>query len=453
MIIHTAIFCYRKNYIICNHRFQNPFNIDYSIEVLYPLHMKTWITYIAALLMGLATALLFGSSPYASGLLSSVSSFLVSLGVFITIPILFITFSHGISSLGKDAKGKRMFFPSLLWAVVSTAVLALAASLVFILKPEPFPVTSTAGSSPGTLISHVSYMLSSAGNAMYPLNAFWSIASATRFIVPVIIVAWILGLAMKPSADIIRPAYTTMNSFSEVMYRISRTYTVYGFFLVYASSSSFFVTMYQEKTILAVPEFAKMLAAAIAVAVLIVIPLLYAVFTGFRKNPYRIIYRSIAPALMGFSTSNIIATLPLCESTSRQNLGVQKRIAATAAPVLSVIAKGGSTFISVLSLLSLFQATTGSMPNAKVIAAAAACAAIVSFISSAAAGTETVLITVLTLEMLGINLYGAENALIAFVPLVGGIATMLDAIIINCGNSIASVFVGTDTEVPYKDTI
>ena len=50
--------------------------------------MKTWITYIAAILMGLATALLFGDAVYASGILSAISSFLVSLGIFITIPII-----------------------------------------------------------------------------------------------------------------------------------------------------------------------------------------------------------------------------------------------------------------------------------------------------------------------------------------------------------------------------
>ena len=204
--------------------------------------------------MGLATALLFGSSPYASGIFSSVSSYLIGIGVLITIPVIFITFAHGTASLMKDAKGRRVAFSSILWSVVSTAVLALAAAMVFIFKPEPFPVTSSAGSAPGTLMSHVSYMLSSSRSALYPLNALWTLASTTRFIVPVIIISWILGLAMKPSADVIRPAYTTMNSFSEVMYRISRTYSVYGFFIVFASSASLFITMYQEKTLFAVPQ-------------------------------------------------------------------------------------------------------------------------------------------------------------------------------------------------------
>ena len=55
--------------------------------------MKTWITYIAALLMGLAAALLMSSIDLAYEIISSVSSFLVSFGMFITIPVVFISFA------------------------------------------------------------------------------------------------------------------------------------------------------------------------------------------------------------------------------------------------------------------------------------------------------------------------------------------------------------------------
>ena len=251
--------------------------------------MKTWITYIAAMLMGLATSLLFGTFIQTAGILSSVSSYMISLGVFISIPVIFITLASGTASLMKDKKGKKVFGFSLLWSVVTAIILAFAAAVVFIAKPEGFPVTSSAGSAPGTLLSHVSYMMGSAGSALYPLNAFWTLASTTRFILPLIIISWILGLALKPSADIIRPAYTTMNSFSEVMYRVSRTYTVYGFFLVFITSASFFTDVYQEKTIFAVPEYAKLLTIAAIAAVIVVLPLLYAIFTGFRKNPYKVL--------------------------------------------------------------------------------------------------------------------------------------------------------------------
>ena len=415
--------------------------------------MKTWITYLAALFMGLATAMLFGSFPQTAGILSSVSSYLISLGVFIAIPVVFITFASGTASLMKDRMGARTAGMTAIWAAVSTIILSIAAAAVFMLLPENFPVTSTAGSAPGTLSSHVSYMISSAESSLYPMNAFWSLSTATRFILPVIIISWILGLSLKPSADIIRPAYTVMNSFSEVMYRVSRTYSVYGFFIVFVASASLFTDIYQEKTLFAAPEYAILLSAAAAAAVLGVLPLLFAVFTGFRKNPYRVLCRAIAPMLMGLSSSSLIAAIPLSESVSRNSLGVQKRASSVTVPLLSVIGKGGSAFISVLVLLPLYQATTGTIPSLAVIAATAGAAALISFISSASAGTEIVLITVLSLEMLGINLYGAENAVIALIPVLGGLGTMIDALVTAYGSCIAASAMETDIEVPYRDTI
>ena len=406
--------------------------------------------------MGLATAMLFGTFSQTAEILSSVSTYLINLGVFIAIPILFVTFASGTASLMKDKRGRKVALSSVLWAVVTTALLSGLAVLMFMIKPVSFPVTSSAGSAPGTLISHSSYMLGSAANALYPVNAFWSVVSATRFIVPAVIIAWILGIAMKPSADIIRPAYTVMNSFSEVMYRISRTYAVFGFVIVYISSAAFFATLYEEKTVIAAPGYAILTALAVLAAVLLLIPFLYAIFTGFKKNPYKMIYRSLAPALLSFMSSNTIASMPVAEGVARQNLGVQKRIASTSVPLLTIIGKGGSAMVSAIALLSLFQATTGELPSATVSAAAAAVAALISFISSSSAGTEALVITAVTLQVLGINLYGAENALIAFSPLIcgaGAAGQRQDPGRCRIRFRRDACAIETDIEVPYKDTV
>ena len=415
--------------------------------------MKTWITYIAAMLMGLATALLFGDAAYASGILSAVSSFLVSLGIFITIPIIAFTLPSGIASLGKNRKGCRFTAAVILWAIAVAILLSLAAAAVYAVKPVQFPVTSTAGSTPGTLSNHVSYMLSASGSSLYPMNAFWSIATATYFILPLMIISWILGLAIRPSADVIRPAYTVMNSFAEVMYRISRTYTIYGFFLSYAASASLFIDVYQEKTLFAAPEYAKLMVIVFAVSILLVLPLLFGLFTHFKKNPYRILYRSAAAIITAFSTGSIIASISMNESIARQNNGVQKRIASVAVPFFAIAGRGGAAAIAVISILPLFQATAGNVPEAAVVAITAGAAALISFASSAAAGTEIALITVLALRILNINLYGAENALIALLPLLGGFAAAIDAYSAALGSAVAASFIDTDTEIPYSDII
>ena len=427
--------------------------IDGWKPVLYAFPMKTWITYIAAVLMGLATALLFGDTSAAAGILSWLSSFLVDLGIFITIPVIVLTFPPAVASLGKDMKGRKAAASIIGWSIITAIVLPLAGALIFTLSPVSFPVTSTAGSTPGTLAALASYYGTAALSSLYPRNAFLSIAASMDFILPAIIICWIFGLALRPSCDTIRPAYTVMNSFSEVMHRISRTYAVLGSFLVYGASASLFIDLYQEKTAIAAPRFGLLVLIASAAAAVLILPLLYGAMTGFRKNPYRLLYRSLAPMLAGFSAGSIIAAIPIAESISRQNLGVQKRVSSVAIPLSAAIGKAGSAFVSVQALLALFQATAMSRPSFAVALAAAGAAALISFASSASAGSEIAFITVMSLRLLGIDLYGGENAVLALLPLLCGFGALLDAEIAVMSASIASVSIDTDIEVPISDTI
>ncbi len=402
--------------------------------------------------MGLATALLFGDTPSAATLLSSISSYLVSIGVFISVPVIALTFPAGIASLGKDRKGGKVFSATLSWAAVTAIVLSLLAAS-FILFPISFPTTSTAGSAPATLANYAMGRAGAALSSLFPVNPFLTLATCVDFIFPLLIILWILGLSITPSCDVIRPAYTVMNSFSEAMYRLSRTYAVFGFFIVAISSASAFMAIYQEKTLIAVPRFAAYFAGAALLAMLAVIPLLFGIFTGFRKNPYKIIYRSIAPMLLSLMTGRANAAIPVCESIARQNNGVQKRVSSVSIPIMSVIGKGGSAFISVLTLLSLFMATAMEVPSPAVAFSAAGAALILSFASSAATGAETAFIVVASLDLLGINLYGAENAIIAVLPFLAGLGVMIDSLLAIMGASVASLAIGTDANIPYSDAI
>ena len=119
--------------------------------------MKTWITYIAALLMGLATTLLLGDLSLTSSVLSAISGFLISLSAFVFIPVIAFSFSAGIASLRKDRENARSFGLNVLWAVVTTAVLSLLAAVLYHFLPVSFPVTSTAGGSISSVSSFVSY--------------------------------------------------------------------------------------------------------------------------------------------------------------------------------------------------------------------------------------------------------------------------------------------------------
>lgn len=415
--------------------------------------MKTWITYIAALLMGLATTLLLGDLSLTSSVLSAISGFLISLSAFVFIPVIAISFSAGIASLRKDRENARSFGLNVLWAVVTTAVLSLLAAVLYHFLPVSFPVTSTAGGSISSVSSFVSYSGQNALSMLYPVNPFMTLATTSYYILPIVIVCWIFGLSLNPSSDVIRPAYTVMNSFSEVMYRITRTITVFGYLIVFFCSADLFTTLYQEKTVIAAPLFPLYLAAGTGALVIVVLPLLFAFFTGFRRNPYRLIYRSISAMAIALVTGNTMASGPVEVSVARQNMGIQKRISSTSVIVSKIIAKGGTAFVASYTLLSLIQATSGNALSFTVALAVSAAAALASFASSIAVGYESVIVATLAIKLLGIELYGAEVALVAFIPLLNGISTMLDSLISIMSADIVSVSIGTGAKVVYRDSL
>ena len=210
--------------------------------------MKTWITYLAALFMGLATTLLFGDSVYIMSILLTLSEIAVNIGFLLFIPLVLVGFSSGVSSLKKDNLGGKNLAGIIIWSCLTALVLPLCAGLLFTLYPVNFPVSSTAGyeSFSDSLITSI---FSSAGKELLTGNAFYTLATASSFVLPIILISWILGYALKPNADVIKPAYTVVNSFSEVMFRLSRAYSALSYIIVYISSAHIFTSLYQEKTI------------------------------------------------------------------------------------------------------------------------------------------------------------------------------------------------------------
>lgn len=415
--------------------------------------MKTWITYIAALAMGFATALLFKDLEGAFGVFQSVFYFLLNLSIAIFIPIVLITFASGVASLKKDRVGSKVGWGIFGWILVTSILLPLCAVGIYKLFPISFPITSTSGMDQEIIYSILSEKTYSAITLLYPSNPFMLLSYTSTFIVPIVIIAWILGLSLKPSSDIIRPAYTVMNSFSEVMYRISMTATTIGSAFAYFAITYLVLYLYREKTILVARQFSMIAFGSVFLILLIVLPLLYALITGFRKNPFSVIGNSLSSLSLALTTGNIITSSIAVESISRQNGGAQKRVVSVATPIFTMIGRGGTAFVSTLSMLMLIEAVTGEAVSSSIALVIASIAIITSFASGAFIGYEIIAITYFTLNILNINLYGAEVSLIALMPLLSGLGTMLDSAIGTFGNIIASYFVGTDVNVPYSETI
>ncbi len=403
--------------------------------------MKTWITYLVATFMGLATTLLLGQFESYITFIQSFSKLIIQFGGFVLFPIVLLTFSSGVASLRKNGMGKRLFASYFVWTVLSTILLSFFGALLFFLMPISFPATSSAGAGTSAVLEYINTSFSLIKDVFKPVNPFYSITATQNFLLPIVLIAFLFGYFLKPSSDVIRPAYVTINSFSEVMYKICRAYALFGFAFVYILSASFFATLQNEATIFVAPKFTLNLVLSALLTIFIIIPLLFAIVTGFKENPYKILYRTLGASLSGLFSANIFFATPINFSLSRMNLGVQKRVSSTSISLSTIFTRGGSSMIASYVIAALLFATTNNLPSLSTLIFIALFSAFISFISSAFLGFEVFFIIYFTLKMLNIDLYNAEMSVVGLIPLLCGLGTMIDVILGAFGSAVSNIWI------------
>ena len=389
-----------------------------------------------------ATAYTFSSSTPLLKMMSAATSFLTGVAALLFLVVSFVTIASGTASLRKNKLGGRTVRITIFWAVVTTLILSMLGVILANGIPQIFPVSSSAG---GNYTEVLSSFTSS-------IDALDSGSIIGKFFLPLVFAAFILGAALTPSSDVIRPAYTVMNSFSEAVYRIQRTAAYFGAFYVYVAGTAFFLNIWQEKTAFVSPEPFVALALSVLLVIMVVLPLLYAIFTGFRKNPYGVVGRGLAGLLTAFLSSNIYASSLMGESLSRSNMGIQKRISSTATPLSILIARGGTAFVSTLTTVTLLK-TLGAEISTFALVILALTISGLSLVSSFFPGVEIAVVSVFAIRFLNINVYGAEAAIVALLPILNGFAVMIDVLISFMASAIVGARTKTDAKIPLKDTI
>ncbi len=401
--------------------------------------------------MALSSSLIFGLSPMFLSAMTKITVFLEQTGFYLLLLMVLFSFTSGIGSCRKDGKLHPVLISSVIWAIASTLLLSLSAVFVFHYFHAVFPVSASAGMESAPLASFPKESLVSLGLLpSSPLGFF----EKTRALIPsFLVVCFLLGYCLKPNAEVIRPAYVVTNSFSEVMFRLTKAITLSSYLFVFVSASTFFSSLMQEGTVFVANGFVAMLVAASLVALLVVLPLFFMFVTGFKVNPYQMLYRSIATAAIGFFSSDILLTALVGQPIARHNLGCQKRIAATTIPIHAIIGRGGSAMVGTLCCLSLLSAASPVALNSQMEVLVALTCAMCSFASMFSLGSETILIVVLAFRFLGINMYGSEMTMISLLPLIGGVGTMIDALVAALGANWSATLLEVRVPTPYKDIL
>ena len=312
--------------------------------------MKTWLTYLAAAAMGLAFQVTFKESSFFYSSMNFMASIAAKLGVFLAFPLVFFAMTAGTSSLARKKGGNSfIWLSSFFWSLLTTVVMTISAALLFRLIPASFPTGRSSYNTTGTALYDAFSELTASRLALAnPLstNAFLNLVKSSDSLLPAMFLALVMGYAARPTSEVMRPAYQVLNSISEAMFRLARQTSKILWSAVFFISGTWFETLWLNGTVFTSWHFITMLCIIGFGTFLIVVPLVYAIATGFKRNPYRQIIRLLSAATAAFFSGNTLFALPALYTDCRINLGIRKNVVSTSLPIHSIMTKGGSAMMA-----------------------------------------------------------------------------------------------------------
>ena len=421
--------------------------------------MKTWLTYLAAAAMGLAFDLTLKNSGFYLSFITFMADVVLKLGIFIVFPLAFFTMTSGTASLTrKRGQNSYVWLSTILWAALTTVVLSIVAGLLFRVFPAAFPSTTTSpsniqqSSELSALLASTTVSRLSAANPL-SVNSFFNFIKSSDCLLPIILISLVFGYAIRPTSEIIRPAYITMNSISEVMFRLAKIVAKLLWIGIFFISGVWFNHLWTDSTVFFSWRFVVLCCIIGFGTLFVIIPFIYAIMTGFRRNPYRQIVRLLSSGVASFFSVNYLFSQSTLYTDCRINLGIQKSVVATALPLHSIITKGGSALVSSLCTCSLIYAASGVAPTALQTLTIAMACSLASFICSIHAGYEVVFVTTYALGLLNTDVAGSQFAIIGMLPLINGMALMFDVMLAGLGTSFTACNLNADCYITQKDNV
>jgi Na+/H+-dicarboxylate symporter len=341
-----------------------------------------------------------------------------------------------------------IFSSAIFWGLFTALILSFVGLGLALVIPFEFSAFSSASSTEISLFD-----FSTLKQIVMNDNAFKYFTLNSETLLPLIIIAVIIGIALRPDREAIRPAYVVVNSFAEGMLRLARIFTVIGPLLLLFISAQWFSTfplevlISSENLLFAGGVFVAMLA-----ALFIVLPLLFGLFTLFKGgNPYSMILGSLGALIAtGFSGNFLFGTTPIL-ALSQKNCGVRKRVGGISIPILTMLGRGGSAMIATYVLVKMLQ-SLGTPLFLQTLVFIALFSALFSLVSSFSPGFEVIFILLMIFQWVQADsgiIY--SSGILLLLPILRLTSLMVDTMVTVYGAAFGSRIVSPADQVSIEE--
>ncbi|MGO9308824.1 MAG: dicarboxylate/amino acid:cation symporter [Spirochaetia bacterium] len=308
--------------------------------------MKIWIKLLIGSLIGLAAG--FFIPVQSQGLFDSVSGFLIGVGRYALFPFIFFSLGIGTSELRQEKRLLRVYFSIFKYLVLAAGLLIIIGTLsVLVFPPERIPITVEADR-PFSAVSVIDGL-----KIVFPRNLFAVFFGSGDFLLPIVVLAFLLGLNMDFDRQLTRPVVQLFDSLSRIFYHLnSLIVELFAIALIVISAARISHVTHAEL---------GMYTQIIIIVTVDVVIVAFGVFPGalylmgVRKNPYRWLYASIGPAIAGLFTGDQYITLGIVTKHGKESLGVPRMVGSAVYPMFAVLGRAGTAMVSTVSFILILR--------------------------------------------------------------------------------------------------
>lgn len=314
--------------------------------------MKLWMKYLSALVLGGAAAFFL---PLGEAFLEGMDFLArqtIHLGKYVLFPLVFFSLPIAVCQILRLKKMASLAVRIVLLTLGATAImLIIGMTAALTLPSDRIPITIQED------LAYANPDFTQVVDSIISPNLFRIFTGDATLILPLCILALILGVTFNFDKEQTGPAFNLFDSLSRVFYRINLKITSSMAFL------TFFVSFGTVKSLLSISDLSfytqhiLILTVSSAFFLFIVYPL--ALFlAGGRGNPLNHIYSIMTPLMTGLISGDIFYNYSILTAHLKENEGIPREIGGVAVPFFTLFARSGTALVGGASMLLIIRSYT-----------------------------------------------------------------------------------------------
>ena len=310
--------------------------------------MKIWIKLLIGIVLGVFIGFLVNTGEGMENLLNYLSRLFIQIGRYVIFPMVFFSLIMGTYELKHEKKLLRVYGRILFYLLGSTVILIIIGILsVVIFSPERIPIITEKEKQLQI------YGIKEVFLHIFPSNLFRFFVEPGNFMLPLVFLAFFLGVNMDFDKQLSRPALQFFDSMSRAFYH-ANSLVVELFGIAAIGIIAYRVVYFRNVNM----EIFKQLLIILLFDTLFVILAVYPALLhllGDRVNPYRWLYASLASLVTALITGDEYLSVGMLAKHGKESMGVKRSAGTAVYPVFALFGRAGTAMVTSVSFILILR--------------------------------------------------------------------------------------------------